>query len=302
MTSVRGSGGTPGRRSESPPVMVGFAAAWVMLLCLIWFGTSEAAQDSLVNCNEVIIQDRCACNERVLRAFTQSRPLFLDPTEGGNPGEAKAALAIQQQRYELLRTFHAPDCAKPSSPDRLPLSQPHITNRLYGGRAIEDSLQPLRTKLISPKEQDFSAAWKLLAGRWEGWQTLFGGKPSPVSFHVISVGLPLPLSTPGAAPFVKACSDQGMVFGRLRDGYLELPRSDSFGLAYSIRLWESTAPMHSRDLEGVVLLEVRPGEVLVAGVISLSRALKFDWTAPPSSYFCQDRDLEEQRKNVREQQ
>ena len=58
----------------------------------------------------------------------------------------------------------------------------------------------------------------------------------------------------------------------------------------------------SRDLEGVVLLEVRPGEVLVAGLVWLSRALKFDWTVPPSGYFCQDRDLEEQRKNVQEEQ
>jgi hypothetical protein len=125
---------------------------------------------------------------------------------------------------------------------------------------------------------------------------LFGGRPSPVSFHIISVGGP-----DGLQPLVQACSDQGMVFGRLRGGYVELPRADSSAGAYSIRLWRSVAP-RSRDLEGVALLDVRPGEALVAGVISLSRSIKFDWTAPPSSYFCQDRDLEEQRKNAIEKE
>jgi len=51
----------------------------------------------------------------------------------------------------------------------------------------------------------------------------------------------------------------------------------------------------------VVLLEVRPGEVVPAGLVSLSRAVKFDWTTPPSMYFCQDRDLEEQRKTAQEE-
>jgi hypothetical protein len=137
-----------------------------------------------------------------------------------------------------------------------------------------------------------SEAEKLFVGRWEGWQTLFGGKPSPVSFHIISVAENV---------FVKACSDRGMIFGRLtEEGYLELPRFDSVGLAYSIRLWRSSAP-RSRDLEGVALLEVRPSELLVAGLVWLSRALRFDWTTPPSSYFCQDRDLEEQRRYFREE-
>lgn len=280
--------------------MIGFAARWAIVLCLIGIGTSEAAQDPLVNCNEVMFEDRCACNERVLRALTQSRPIFIDPTEGGNPGEARAAIAMQQLRQQRMRTFYAPDCENPSSPERLPLSEPHTTDRLYG-KAIENHLQPLRTEIIDASLPKLRLARKLLVGRWAGWQTLFGGKPSPVSFHVISVGNPIPLQQIQPAPFVKACSDQGLVFGRIKDGYVELPRSDSFGGAYSVRLWKGTPP-HSGDLEGVVLLEVRPGEVLVAGLVSLSRALVFDWTAPPSSYFCQDRDLEEQRKKAQEEQ
>jgi hypothetical protein len=92
-----------------------------------------------------------------------------------------------------------------------------------------------------------------------------------------------------------------MVFLRVKDGYLEWPRTDSYGLAYSIRLWTSSAP-YTHDLEGVALLEVRPGEVVVAGLVQLSRTLVFDWTTPPSNYFCQDRDLEEQKRVVREEE
>ena len=294
-TSAQGSRGTPGRRPVIPSSVVRFTAAWAMILCLIWFGTSEAAQDPLVNCNEVILEDRCACNERVLRALTQSRPMFLDPTEGGNPGEADAAISIQQARQHRLRTFYAPACKGWSSSELLPVAEQH-TGGWLDRETIESHLKPLGAKTIDVHPRDgveYIGPDILLPGRWEGWQTLFGGKPSPVSFHVILVD--------GKGPFVKACSDQGMVFARVKDGYLELPRSDSFGLAYSIRLWRSRAP-HSQDLEGIVLLEVRPGKVLVAGLVWLSRAVKLDWSTPPSSYFCQDRDLEERKKIFREAQ
>ena len=100
---------------------------------------------------------------------------------------------------------------------------------------------------------------------------------------------------------MKACSDQGMVLGRVRDGYLEFPRLDFSDLAYSVQLWMSSAP-RSRDLEGVILLGVRPSEVVVAGLVWLSRAVRFDWSTPASSYFCQDRDLEERRRIARERQ
>jgi len=50
----------------------------------------------------------------------------------------------------------------------------------------------------------------------------------------------------------------------------------------------------------VVLLEVRPGKVVVAGLVWMSRAVGFPWTTPASSYFCQDRDLEERRGNFLE--
>jgi hypothetical protein len=283
--------------------MVGFVAAWAVILALAWFGTSEAAPDVQVNCNEVMAEDRCACNERVLLALTTMRRIVPDPNSFANVGEINTAIAIQQEQRNRLRTFHAPGCEGPASPDNLPLAAPHITGRPYGGWAIDNHLKPLRTEVIDDSNDGkLIVARKLLVGRWEGWQTLFGGKPTPVSFHVISVGTPLTkLQAQQPGRFVKACSDQGMVFGRLRAGYMELPRADSSGAAYSVRLWKSVAP-RSRDLEGVILLEVRPGEVLVAGLVSLSRAPKFDWTGPPSNYFCQDRDLEEQRENAQEEQ
>ncbi|MGH7411326.1 MAG: hypothetical protein ACREJ6_09775 [Candidatus Methylomirabilis sp.] len=249
-----------------------------------------------MNCNEVILKDRCACNERILLALTRSRPIVFDPTEGGNTGEANAAIAIQQERQHRLRTFHAPICASESTPARLPLAPQH-TGAWLDRKAIEDNLRPLGTNAIDVEAKEGDDGWvrpdTLLLGRWEGWQTLFGAKPSPISLHVISVD--------GPGPFVTACSDQGMVFARVKGGYVEFPRSDFSDLAYSIRLWRS-GPPRSRDLEGVALLEVRPGKVVVAGLVWLSRAVRFDWSTPPSSYFCQDRDLEEWKNFVREKQ
>jgi len=272
-------------------VVVRFVAVWSMIPGLTWFETSEAAQESLVNCNEVIFEDRCACNERVLLALTQMKRIVPDTTQFGNTGEANTAIIIQQEQQHRLRTFYAPACDLPSSPERLPLSEQHRGGWFDRG-AIDRHLKSLRTETIELVGKDIGSN-RLLIGRWEGWQTLFNGKPSPVSFYVFPVD--------GSQPFLKACSDQGMVFLRVKDGYLELPRFDPFGLAYSIRLWRSSAP-HSQDLEGVALLDVRPGQVVVAGLVQLSRVVMFDWSTPPSSYFCQDRDLEEQKRMAREEQ
>jgi hypothetical protein len=284
-------------------VRIGFVVACAMILGLTWFGTSEAAAESQVNCNEVMAEDRCACNDRVLLALTTMRRIVPDPNSFANVGEINTTIAIQQEQRNRLRTYYAPGCESPASPDNLPLAAPHVTGRPYGGWGIDKHLKPLLSEIIDDStDGKLIVARKLLVGRWEGWQTLFGGKPTPVSFHVISVGTPLTkLQAPSPGRFVKACSDQGMVFGRIRDGYMELPRVDSSGAMYSMRFWKSIAP-RSRDLEGVVLLEVRPGETLVAGLVSLSRPPKFDWTGPPSNYFCQDRDLEEQRKNAQDEQ
>jgi hypothetical protein len=272
-----------------------FAVSLLMITCVVTLVTSEAAQEPLVNCNEALFEDRCACNERLLDALAQMKRIVPDP-QFAHAGEANAAIVIQQHRQYRLLTYYAPTCWKKLSPKDLPASEQRKGGWLSQA-AIEKHLKPLHTEDIAEKE--IQSARNLLVGRWQGWQTFFDSKPTPVSLYVISVGNPRPLNQPQDAPFIKACSDQGSVFGRLRDGYLELPRSDAFGAVYAIRLWRSTV-RRSRDLEGVVLLETRPGEVVVAGLISLSRTVKFDWTTPPSNYFCQDRDLEEERKNAEE--
>lgn len=266
---------------------VRLTAVALMTLYLISFQTQAAAQDLLVNCNEVSILERCDCNQRILRALTNLRTGIVDGELVSSAPATANPVAIQQARQHRLRTFYAPDC-KASSPAHLPTSERHTTNRFLGRPGNDYASVPLRTQNIEPGSAEI-----LLVGRWEGWQTLFGGKPSPVSFHVTKVA--------AQGLFVTACSEQGMVFARLKDGYLELPRSDSSGGRYSIRLWRSGEP-NPQDLEGVALLEMRPGETLVAGLVWFSRTVRFDWTTPPSSYFCQDLDLEEHKRNARAEQ
>src|SRR5262249_3964999 len=53
-----------GARTKELQVKIGFLGACAVMFGLAWFGTGEAAQDSQVNCNEVMAEDRCACNER----------------------------------------------------------------------------------------------------------------------------------------------------------------------------------------------------------------------------------------------
>src|SRR5438552_13756743 len=134
-------------RRPSVRVWCAVGGAWVLWMLGVRIG--EASQEFLVNCNEVIQDDRCACNERILRALTQSRPIFIDPTGGGNPREADAAIAVQQERHHQLRTFHAPACEEPrSSPAHLPVAPQHTGSGL-DQTAIEDHLRPLGVKTIT---------------------------------------------------------------------------------------------------------------------------------------------------------
>ena len=297
-------GRLPGRRLVRLLVVVAFVAACAATSSMAWFGRGEGAEDVLVNCNEVSLADRCACNERISYALANRRPVIPE-TQGSSwtAIEMNNMIAIQQERLHRLRTFYAPGgCENDprASEDSLPIAPQH-TGGWLDLKSVERHLKPVGTNIIDVKPRagvSYVRADMLLPGRWEGWQMLFGDRPSPISFHVIAV---MGVGTDGDGLLVKACSDQGLVFGQVKDGYLELPRSDSSDMAYSIRLWKS-APPHSQDLEGVTLLEVRPGQVIVAGLAWVSRAVKFDWTTPPSSYFCQDRDLEEQRKKAQEEQ
>jgi hypothetical protein len=95
--------------------------------------------------------------------------------------------------------------------------------------------------------------------------------------------------------FVRACSSHGMIFGVLRDGFLELPGPRSSGLTYTMRLWRGGPT--DRDLEGVVLLDLRPNEESVGGLVWLSRTLTMEGARIPraTGYECEDRDLEDYR-------
>ncbi len=282
-----------GRRWESPSVVVWFAAAWAMILCLIWFGTSSAAEDPIVNCNEVDFEDRCACNMAVLRALAHIRPIVPDPVQSPNATPAHIQITVQEERLHRLRTFMAPDCERHSSPERLPLSSGSSAGLRAGANG--DHLRPFGARRFdAPKWVDGELKKTdpklLLEGRWEGWQTLADGKANPVFLHVIEVqriGAEEPY-------YVRACSDQGMVLGRVKDGVLEFARSESPAFSYSIKLWKS-GPPHYGDLEGVALLEIRPKQEVVAGLVWLSRAPKFPGIVPPSEYPCKNRALEDEK-------
>lgn len=271
---------------SSLPLVVQITVALTIVHGAVWVERSSATPESLVNCNQLKPEDRCECNRRVLRALNGIRVIVSDPVQSPNATPANIQDAVQQERQHRLRTFIAPNCEQPSTGEHLPLFNERSASP-FTGKAIETRLQPLATKPIKVINIDgaiaVSAKW-LLEGRWEGWQTLADGKPSPVSFHIIDV----------FHAFVRACSDHGMVFGHLRDGFLELPGIQFSGLAYSIRLWRGGSPGY-RDLEGVALLDLRPNEEIPAGLVWLTRAQKFQSSLMPTRYFCEDRELEDRR-------
>ena len=59
------------QRLEKATLVILCAAFSAMILGLLRLGTSEGAQESITNCSEVMLEDRCACNERIPLAFTQ---------------------------------------------------------------------------------------------------------------------------------------------------------------------------------------------------------------------------------------
>ena len=274
------------------PLVVRCASLMVVIVAL-WFDTSSAAEDQIGNCNEVDFEDRCACNMVVLRVISHIRPANPNPIQFSNDTPAHIQIAVQEERLHRLRTFIAPDCDRRSSPERLPLSSGSSTGS--GGGGSGDHLRPLGARrLDAPRLIDGvlreTEPKQLLEGRWEGWQTLADGKPSPVSLQVIEVQR----ISADEPYYVRACWDQGMVLGRVKDGVLELARSESPAFSYSIKLWKSGVP-HYGDLEGVALLEIRPNQEVVAGLLWLSRAPKLLGAVRPSDYSCKDRSLEDER-------
>jgi hypothetical protein len=300
--------GAPGWLLAGPSRGVAqFAAALSVVVGIVWFGIGDAAQDQLVNCNEVDFADRCACNTAVLSALAHMRTIVLDPVNSANVTEARVQILIQQEQQHRLRTLIAPKCDKPSDSTRIPITDAN-SPRVSGKIPNDYHLRPLGalrldetkdTPAKDTKTKDTTAkddprlrdVRTLLYGRWDGWLTLSDGKASRVFLHVIDVRKP---SEPAGAHYVRACSDQGMVLGSVKDGVLEFMRAAPPGLTYSIRLWKSGAPPY-RDLEGVAILEARPDEQLVGGLIWLTKAPNFPGAMPPSEYPCQDRAFEDEK-------
>jgi hypothetical protein len=259
----------------------------------VWHvGSSAAADHPVVNCNQVEQWDRCDCNRRVLRALNDTKAATEDPTQSRNTTPRNIQDAVQEEQRHRLQTFIAKPCDRPASPSNLPDFNERST-RFRAEKALATNLRPLLARDICIAGCDVSdvPANRLLPGRWEGWQTLADGKAVPLFLHITADVRATEGDREGV---VQVCSSNGMVFGVLHDGFLELPGPRIAGLTYAFRLWRGGP--HHRDLEGVVLLDLRPKDEVVAGLVWLTRAPKFAWSLMPTAYFCEDREFEDRRQ------
>jgi hypothetical protein len=88
-----------------------------------------------------------------------------------------------------------------------------------------------------------------------------------------------------------------MVMGSVTDeGVLQLPRPETLAFGSRILLWRS--PPHYYDLEGVVVLEIEPGQELDSGLVWLSRALSLADFPLPTEYACQDPEILDRRNKT----
>src|SRR5262245_1642141 len=111
--------------------------------------TAEPADGPLVNCNEVHSSDRCACNDRVLRALTAIRFGAVDPEMVSTAPPTANPVAILQDRQHRLRTFFAPQCDKPT-PERLPIAEGPTTKKPFGLLFEDYHFRPFGTECIVP--------------------------------------------------------------------------------------------------------------------------------------------------------
>src|SRR5262249_40210263 len=177
--TVTGRRRMPGRRRRgSLAVVLVFLVGYAAASSVASVGTSEGVEDALTNCNEVSEADRCACNERILYALTNRRPVVAE-TEGVSwtSMEFHNMVAMQQERLHRLRTFHAPDGCNnnpKNSEKSLPIAPQHRGSWTDLER-VKESLRPFKTNQIDiTPNQDAKVAYiapeLLLPGRWEGWQ------------------------------------------------------------------------------------------------------------------------------------
>ena len=272
-------GGTP-RPRRLMSLLVSVSAA---LLSVGAAPPAAVGDEPLVDCHSVSeCNHRAVCNRNVLRALAEvdnTTPLSFD-----NGSARYTVVAIQQERQDRLRAFVAPSCEKPPPPGPLAVL-PGLRDRLMRlfapGSIRETDDQFVRPAFGRPVTFDNAAQ---LQGRWQGWVTARERKATRVFFEVVHVD----------TVAVKACSDQGLVMGMLENQALEFPRPEALTVASRMRLW--WAPPDYQQLAGVVLLELQPGQEVINGSVWLERAVNYDGSPPPLTYACQDREIEDLKR------
>src|SRR5262245_48708239 len=187
-----------------------------LTICCARNGNGGAAEDVIVNCNQLEQWDRCDCNQRVLRALNKSKIATADPTQSPNTTPRHIQDAVQEEHRHRLMTFYAPNCEGTAREDNLPAFNQRTT-RFSSPQARRTRFQPLLTTDLCILGCDVYAK-DFLPGRWDGWQVLSDGKTTAMFLHI---------QDNVNGPFVKACSSHGLVFGAIRGtsraGFLELP-------------------------------------------------------------------------------
>ena len=256
------------------------------------FGAGTAAQfdppvDELVDCHAVSCAQRSTCNRRILAALNAINPAIADRMSRQNDLNHHLR-EIQVATQDRLRSFWAPTCETLLADEQPKSSAAWSAIKRFFGRTAAPVTSHRALPLLARPFSDPDAWRELLSDRWAGWQSLHDRRLSRIELHIVDVSL---------AGYVRACSDQGMVLGRIEEGALILQRSEGLSARTRLKLWMS-AP-HFRDLEGVVLRETDPGVEVIAGLVWLSRALELPGSVPASDYGCFDRDLQEDRADKR---
>ena len=253
------------------------------LVSMVMVIPAAVADEPLVDCHSVTdCSHREVCNRNVRRALAEvnnTAPLSFE-----NGSAQYTVMAIQQERQDRLRAFVAPRCqesAPPSPPQVRPGLRDRLARLFAAGPIRESDDQFVRPAFGRPVTFENAG---LLAGRWQGWVTSRERKATRVFYDVVHVD----------SVVVRACSDQGLVMGMVENDALEFPRPEALSVASRVRLWWT--PPDYQQLAGVVLLELQPGQEVIDGSVWLERAVNYDGSPAPLVYACQDREIEERKR------
>jgi len=277
-------------------MMLKLAAVFAMAIAGTWSLPLVAAADAeLMDCREVDCFQRAECNRRVLAALHSLKTTVSEHRAYQSPATTTKQIMIQRERQERLQSFWAPECkptASPAERHRLSLATAwEGFSRLFTGPSKGSAQATNHTwsppALARPILLDEEGRTRLLA-RWDGWLSFHDDRSVRLWFQIIEARF---------GGYVKACSDQGMVMGRVTDeGVLDLPRREAFGSESRILLWRS--PPYADDLEGVLIIETEPGRAFDSGLVWLSRALTRANPVLPTDYPCQDKEILDRRKGI----